>query len=267
MSATREAEPSPARRAPRRRPVALGLSLVLHLGLVVALTRAPWWVSEAHTPPPVPPSVVWLRDLPPREVAPPAPLETPAVESPPEPRAEAMAPAPAERAAPTRPKRTARPKPPTEEPAPPAVEPPPQPAAPPRIDWEKERRAAVRSTIDHPRPEYRTFNYDDLPERKPEPLPIEPVPPAKIDNCVIFKNMFQAALMGMLGKCVRDARSDLFADARPPYMDERPVCRETRPDSPGAVASDGRVISTVKCSLVAKDEDASEIVVDVDELR
>jgi hypothetical protein len=267
MPATREAEPSPARRAPRRRPVALGLSLVLHLGLVYALTRAPWMVSAARTPPPPPPSVVWLRDLPPREAAPPAPSEAPAIEPPPEVRPEPIEPPPAERASPPKPKRTARPKPPAEEPAPPAVEPPPQPPAPPRIDWEKERRAAVRDTIDHPRPDYRTFTYDDLPERKPEPLPIEPVPPAKIDNCAIFKNMFQAAFLGMMGICVRDARGDLFANARPPYMDEKPACRETRPDSPGAVASDGRVISTVKCDLVAKDEDAAEIVVDVDELR
>src|SRR5882672_8060157 len=221
MPATREAEPGSSRRAPRR-PVAVGLSLALHLGLLYAVTRAPMLVSEAHTPPPPAPSVVWLRDLPPREAPPTS-------------------------------KRTGARKPPPEEPPPAAAEPPPQ-AAPPPIDWDKERSAAVRNTINNPAPQYRTFTYDDVPKRKPQPLPIEPVPPAKIDNCAIFKNIFQAALLGMIGKCVRDARSDLFAGARPPYMDEHPVCRETRPDSPGAITSDGRVISTVKCDLVAEDE-------------
>jgi len=226
--------------------------LALHLGLLYAVTRAPMLVSEAHTPPPPAPSVVWLRDLPPRE-APPASPEAPAVEPLPEVRPEAIEPPPPKRAAPPTPKRTGARKPPPEEPPPAAAEPPPQ-AAPPPIDWDKERSAAVRNTINNPAPQYRTFTYDDVPKRKPQPLPIEPVPPAKIDNCAIFKNIFQAALLGMIGKCVRDARSDLFAGARPPYMDEHPVCRETRPDSPGAITSDGRVISTVKCDLVAEDE-------------
>ena len=77
------------------------------------------------------------------------------------------------------------------------------------------------------------------------------------EHCAVFKNRFQAMLLGMVGMCVRDARDDLFADARPAYLDEKPVCRETRPDSPGAVASDGRVISTVKCDLVAEGKDGS----------
>ena len=251
MPATREAEPGSGRRTPRR-PVAVGLSLALHLGLFYALTRAPMLVSEARTPPPPPPAVVWLRDLPPREALP-APPEAPAVEPSPEVPPEAIEPPPPKRAAPPTPKRTAGRRPPPEEPPPAAVEPPPQPA-PPRIDWEKERSAAVRGTINNPTRQYRTFSYDDVPKPKRQPLPIEPVPPAKIDSCAIFKNIFQAAFLGMMGKCVRDARGDLFAGARPAYLDEHPVCHETRPDSPGAITSDGRVISTVKCDLVADDE-------------
>jgi hypothetical protein len=159
---------------------------------------------------------------------------------------------------------------PVEEPAPRAVEPatPAQTEPPPRIDWDKERQAAVRDTIESPRGRYRTFSSEDVPERKPEPLPVEPAPTAMAkvmsSHCKIFKNRFQAALLGMVGICTRDAEDELFANARPLHIDEHAVCRETRPDSPGAVASDGRVISTVKCELVADDDDVTEVRVEVD---
>jgi hypothetical protein len=127
------------------------------------------------------------------------------------------------------------------------------PAPAPRIDWDKERRAAIVDTLGQ-KSGGLVLSADGIPDRK-QPLPVEPAPPPMTDNCVVFKNRFQAMMLAAIGKCVRDARGDLFADARPDYLDEHPVCRETRPDSPGALTSDGRVISTVKCDLVADDEE------------
>jgi hypothetical protein len=203
--------------------------------------------------------VVWIRELPVR-AAPPSAPEGPAVEPPAEAPAESIAPPP-ERVTPPAPKRTARRKP-APQPVPPAAESPLQTSPPPRIDWDKERQAAVRATIDGPQSPYK--DYDRIPEREEQPLPIEPAPPAMTSRCVVFKNRFQAALLGMMGVCVRDARDDLFVDGRPPYLDEHPVCRETQPDSPGAVANDGRVISTVKCDLVVNDDNVREVKVEVD---
>jgi hypothetical protein len=260
MPATRETETRLGGRKPRR-PLAVALSVAAHLALLFALTRIPVPASEASIHPPTTTAVVWIRDLPAREIPPPEP-EPVAVEGPAEAPPETVAPSP-ERVTPPAPKRSARRKPPVEEPVPvpPAVEPPVQTAPPPRIDWDKERQTAVRATIEQPRA---PFTYDPLPEREEQPLPIEPAPPAMTSRCVIFKNRFQAALLGMMGVCVRDARDDLFVDARPPYVDEHPVCRETQPDSPGAVASDGRVISTVKCDLVVNDDNITEVKVEAD---
>jgi outer membrane biosynthesis protein TonB len=241
------------------------LSLLLHAGAIYAVTRVPWHVS--HVPPlPPPTAVVWMRELPPpKAVVPepePEPEPAPAISTAPppvEPAPDLPSPAvepPTERPPPSPPRRTARraPAPPPEQPVPqPAEAPAPQP--PPVIDWEKERRAAIRDMIENPQRGFRTFSPDDLPERKLQPLPIEPAPPAMTERCAVFKNRFQAMMLAMVGKCVRDARDDLFVDARPAYLDEKPRCRETRPDSPGALASDGRIISTVKCELVPKDAD------------
>jgi hypothetical protein len=232
----------------------------VHVTALYALTRIPVPVSEARTPAPAVTSVVWLRELP-------APVrEREAVEPPPPAAVEPSS----EPATPPAPKRAARRKQSAEPVPPPPVQPeaPAQTTPPPRIDWDKERRAAVRETVENPRGPYRTFTPEDLPERKPDPLPIEPAPKAMAkvmsSRCVIFKNRFQAALLGMVGVCTRDAEDGLFAGVRPPRMDEHPVCRETRPDSPGAVASDGRLISTMKCELVADDGDVTEVKVEVD---
>lgn len=265
MPATREADPNSGRRTSRRRrPLPVALSLAVHLALLYVLTRVPMPVSEAHVASPIAASVVWLRELPARE-APPAPPEPQAAEPPPK----AVAPPPPKRTTPAAPKRPAARKQP-EEPAAPLVEaqPPERTEPPPRIDWDKEREAAVRHTIENPGGPYRTIGPTDIPERKRDPLPVEPAPTAmqKVmsSRCAIYKNRFQAALLGMVGVCTRDAAGGLFAGARTPQMDEHPVCRETRPDSPGAVASDGRVISTVKCELVADDDEVTEVKVDVD---
>ena len=144
--------------APRRHPVALGVSLLLHVGAVYALTRSAWHVPDVRPPPPSRPAVVWMRDLPrPEPEAPPAPTVKPAEQEPPA----VVEPPQPERAAPPPRRRVARRSVPAEEPAPasPAPEPPAQPA--PRIDWDKERRAAARATIENPQPGFRTFSAED----------------------------------------------------------------------------------------------------------
>lgn len=262
MPPTRPAESSLSKRAETRRRIPVALSVAVHAAVLYALTRSPLPVSEARTASPAPTPVVWLRELPARELPQPAEPEA-------EPPPETTAPPPVERVIPPAPQRTARRRPVVETP-PPAVapEPPPQTAPPPRVDWDKERRAAVRDTIENPPGRYKTFTLDDHPARKPEPLPIEPAPHAMAEvmssRCALYKNRFQAALLGMVGICTRDAADGLFAGARAPYMDEHPECRETRPDSPGAITSDGRVISTVKCELVADRDEVTEVKVEID---
>jgi hypothetical protein len=125
----------------------------------------------------------------------------------------------------------------------------------PEVDWEKERRNAIESVLEeraHARQPL-TFSRDDVIE---EPEPIEPsLPPLVVDHCVIVKNKLQRFAALMTGRCVREARGDLFALIKPQYLKSHPVCVETRPESPGSFLSDGTMISTVKCELVA-DEDA-----------
>jgi hypothetical protein len=130
----------------------------------------------------------------------------------------------------------------------------PSTASLPPIDWEKERRDAVASLIAeraNPR-HYVTFSMADV--VKEPPAPLEPVPPPFVDDCVIAHGRLQVFMAQMTGRCVRDARGDLFAALMPDYLNNRPVCRETYPDSPGSVLSDGTEISTVKCELVARAE-------------
>jgi hypothetical protein len=124
----------------------------------------------------------------------------------------------------------------------------------PEVDWEKERRDAIESVLEERARgrEPLTFSRDDVIE---EPEPIEPaLPPLVVNNCVIVKNRLQRFAALMTGRCVREARSDLFALIKPEYLKRHPVCIETRPESPGSFLSDGTVISTVKCELVADDD-------------
>jgi hypothetical protein len=121
----------------------------------------------------------------------------------------------------------------------------------PEVDWEKERREAIQSVLEERAQgsEQLTFSLDDVIE---EPEPVEPtLPPLVVDNCVIAKNKLQRFAALMTGRCVREARGDLFALIKPEYLKTRPVCVETHPESPGSFLSDGTPISTVKCDLVA----------------
>jgi hypothetical protein len=242
----------------------------MHAVVFYAVGRVPWAATELQ--PSTKPMAVWLderalRDRPPKPepppdppaepppaeqppataaVPPPEPVPAPE-ESPPRPRAVAPTPPPAERAA----ESAEEPRPPPETVAPPA------PA--PRIDWEKQRRDAARAVLeDREREgEYLTFSLEDIEE--PEVQKVDPAPkPMVTDNCVITSNKWARMAAMMIGRCVREARGDLFADAMPLYMKARPVCTETQPESPGAVTSTGEVISTVKCELVAEEEEEAE---------
>jgi hypothetical protein len=125
----------------------------------------------------------------------------------------------------------------------------------PEVDWEKERRDAIESVLEERALGHGplTFSKDDVIE---EVEPMEPtLPPLVVDNCVIVKSRLQRFTALMTGRCVREARGDLFALIKPEYLKSHPVCVETRPESPGSFLSDGRIISTIKCELVANEEE------------
>jgi hypothetical protein len=252
------------------RYVAILGSLVLHSVLLYAASRAPWPTPASSGAPPV----VWLEAramLPPSKVVP----EPPADEPPPEPAKIEPSPPP-EPAPPPEPETAPEAEEPTEPERPSVREPSApspsgaapetgtrEPTNPPRIDWNEERRRAIASVLeDRERAgDYRTFSLDDVEE--PEPQKIEPAPkPMVTDNCVVATNRFARMAAMMIGRCVREPNGDLFAAAKPAYLDRKPVCRETEPDAPGSVTSDGRVLSTVKCELVAEQE-PSDLPLDV----
>jgi hypothetical protein len=267
-----------------RRPWGLAFSIVLHGAVLYAVTRVPWSAMSALPRAPAPVSrVVWLREPPPK---PPLsePTLDPAVESggaeagtavavvhppipelpirpdlPPPPRSAPEPRRPRAGSEATPPSRTApradRIAPPSEtEPA--ATETETESSgrdgrALPEVDWEKERRDAIDSVLEERalRRGPRTFSLDDVIE---EPEPAEPVlPPLVVDHCVIVKSKLQRFAALMTGRCVREARGDLFALIKPPYLKSRPICVETRPEAPGSFLADGTPISTVKCELVA----------------
>jgi hypothetical protein len=268
-------DPDPAGR-PRslRRRLSVPLSVALHAAVFYAIGLVPWAASEIPERPVSQRQVVWLEQSPaplperravdPSEASATSEPTVPAVE--PEKRTANVVPAPPA-------------SPPVERrPTPPVVEPSARPTAPtapvraaedradvraaepaaappvPDVDWEKERHDAVRDVLEQraTQREYLTFSLDDLIE---EPEPADPVPlPLVVDNCVIVKGKLQRFAALMMGRCVREARSDLFAAIKPAYLKAHPVCIETRPDNPGSFLSDGRQISTVKCELVANEE-------------
>lgn len=251
---------TPSTRRPRGslgRYAAIGVSVALHSVLLFAASRSPWPMPASESGPPI----VWLEAravLPPRNILPeptPEPPPEPAeIETPPPPTPEP----PATAETPTEPEDQA----PTAESSAPEPSRPPeqqgvQEPTKPRIDWNLERRRAIASVLEEQERngDYHTFSLDDVEE--PEPQKIEPAPkPMVTDNCVIATNRFARFAAMMIGRCVREPNGDLFADAKPAYLDLEPVCRETRPESPGSVTSDGRVLSTVKCELVSEQEAA-----------
>lgn len=135
----------------------------------------------------------------------------------------------------------------------------PEPAPRTAIDWEAERQRAAASVIqEQQEAPHRSFSLADLPER--ERTEGDAVPPTSIaevmeDGCVIAKNRFQRMAMMLLGRCVREARGDLFADAKPSYLAKLPVCVDTRETDAGPVQSASRrEYPTVKCRLVDPEE-------------
>jgi hypothetical protein len=242
------------------------MSVALHAAVFYAVGLVPWAASEMPELAAPRSQVVWLERPVARQRAL-DPIEASTAIEPPVPAAE---PQPEQREA------NLDPQPPERVPVPSAVEPSTRlpettapardtedrPAdavvettnAPPEVDWDKERQDAVRDVLEQRarEREYLTFSLDDLVE---EPEPTDPVPlPLVVDNCVIVKGRLQRFAALMMGRCVREARGDLFAAIKPAYLKARPVCIETRPDNPGSFLSDGRQISTVKCELVANEE-------------
>jgi len=152
---------------------------------------------------------------------------------------------------------TVEPKPRADAPTAPSPADQPKAASVPEVDWEKERHDAVHDVLEQraSRREYLTFSLDDLVKPEPEPDPFASVlPPLVVDHCLIVKGKLQRFAALMTGRCVREARGDLFAAIKPAYLKAHPVCIETRPDSPGSFLSDGTQISTVKCELVAGEQ-------------
>jgi hypothetical protein len=255
-------------RSPRR-TWAVPLSLALHAAAFYAIGRVPWAASEMPELPVPHNRVVWVKDWPlptptpeeralePTEAAARSDVIPEAPAGPPQRSANVAPPPPRKRATPPTEQQPApRPEPSQEDAG--AAANSANGAAPastlPKVDWEKERHDAVREVLNEraQQREYLTFTLDDL---VPKPEPVDPLPlPLVVDNCVIVKGKLQRFAALMMGRCVREARGDLFAAIKPAYLKTHPVCIETRPDNPGSFLSDGRQISTVKCELVANDE-------------
>lgn len=278
MSGSDRQQDSVIRPRSLRRRLSLPLSVALHAVAFYAIGLVPWAASEIPEPERKQREVFWLDQAlqvpDPSAVEPAAATNEPAEPVAPPPDSSAASPSPPppttiEQAASTTPSTTPAPSAPPRDSS--AASPSPAPDETPErvaseqpsvvseleapaplseVDWEKQRHDAVRDVLNRPpRRGYLTFSIDDLVE---EPKPVDPLPlPLVVDNCVIVKGRLARFAALMTGRCVREARGDLFAAIKPAYLKARPVCIETRPDNPGSFLSDGREISTVKCELVA----------------
>lgn len=278
-------------RAIRKAKFALPLSIALHVVILFGVTRMSWVVPEAATSN-LRPTVVWLNDLrsparnaavpnlpavprandsqteatPPAEDAPPRRSPSPPIPQPRTAISDVAPPAVAEL-----PTRAAEPA--TEvEPRP--VEPTPAAAGPvapltapittqprrayfaPGVDWQKEREQAAARVIEQQAREgaYPTFSLDDIIEPRVAPTPPTAIAEAVADPCKVASNKWEKFALQMIGRCVRAARGDLFADIKPGYLRNRPVCEETRPGQAPVLDARGNEISTVKCRLADEDE-------------
>ena len=241
----------------RARP-ALPLSLLLHGLFIYSVSRMGWLASERPVAELLP--VVWVTDWRPVEAEPEpvsAPVEAlvpvePRVASPEartapsnEPAADAPVPAP-------------RVEPEARVDAPATSEPRPGPLAP-TVDWEKERRIAISMMLEERSLEegYRTFSLDDVPEDDhgvEEPSPPTAIAEAIENPCAIVSGRLERFAMMMIGRCVREARGDLFADIKPSYLTMRPICAESVPEQPVLAAERSREFPTVKCRLASPAE-------------
>ena len=262
MAATASASfsaPAWQRAFARARP-ALPLSLLLHAAFIYSVSRMDWVESEHRVS--APPAVVWITDWRPVE-----PLPVPETIVPVEPivlEPEART-APTDQPtadSPSLPSPLVEPQPPTRpaearaEPVMPAtIEPRSSPSAP-IIDWEKERRSAASRVLEERSLEesYRTFSLDDIPEDDhglEERSPPTAIAEAVENPCAIATGRLQRFAMMMIGRCVREARGDLFADIKPGYLTMRPICAESAPEQPALAAERSREFPTVKCRMAA----------------
>jgi hypothetical protein len=296
------------RNAPVRwnRAAALTLSIAAHVVLLYVASRAPWIVDDTENR--APPAVVWLGDWAPveheQQAVPELPTEPP--ESP------VVSPSSSERSAPETPATDTPPERPARalstvrapdvtvpdqaaesdvernraEPAAPAARAPDAPDSAddvlPGIDWEAERRSAIRQLSERREREesYLTFSTDDLIEQTPSEDSLEPRPEKSVfessrgggraalpygrsrGKVGRFVSELCHALTGGFGLfgmsvCAEDnARSDLFAHIKPDYLKKRPVCEEVpiMLAQLADVTSDGEPETAMKCRLVAKDE-------------
>ncbi len=245
----------------RPRPgVALPLSIALHAALVWAAGHWAWTTWQERRPAS---EVVWLtQPLSPATDT--TPVQADDAEA--APRAEAAVPLqPREAVAvPLQPpvRRARRAEPLTDGKSreavatSPAVAPAaPVPRAPPRIDWEKERRRAAASVVRQRalRPGVRTFSNDEDTKRAADPLAAPPVNVPK-DDCAIATGKLERFALQMIGRCVRDARGDLFAAIKPDYLKRHPVCEAPSDLPPTFVDARGHEHSTIKCRLVLGEE-------------
>lgn len=146
------------------------------------------------------------------------------------------------------------------------------------VDWDAERRRAVRSVIEQREREngYATFSFEDL-EQEQAPA-AEPGPERSVFESsssggpgVLSSSKARSragrwvaekcerilggvSILGLVSLCApNNARSDLFASIKPRYLEARPVCTEV--DQPAAGNDEtGRPKKTHNCRLVVDGE-------------
>ena len=259
-------------RARPRTTAAIALSIAMHLALGYAVGRVSWSGAEVERRPV---RVVWIDDWPRADDGDAPVEETPRDHMPvnapeaPEPRTESP------------PARTDAPAP---EGASGADEPEPvdtEQATAPRIDWERERRNAVRQSLEAqaredgritflpeelfekpaaepPNPREKMF---DSPQRGPARAALTPGQGrSHFANrvaafCHALTGGFGISFFGFGGIALcaeAGPGADFFADIRPAYMESLPVCVETR--DPLLNPEGSNEFPTIKCRLVPKDE-------------
>jgi hypothetical protein len=238
---------------------ALPLSILVHAAVLYSVSRFGWIAPQQLAP--ERPAVVWLTDYRPAEVEPAPVVETivpvdrtPAERAAPSDEPPTVAPRPAAPLVDPRPPQ-ARAGAETEAVAPVTTEPRPTILAP-TIDWEKERKTAASRVIEARALEesHRTFSLDDIPEDDHGVAPR--TPPTAIaetvkDPCAIVRGRLQRFAMQLIGRCVRDARGDLFAHLKPGYLAMLPICEESVPEQPALAAARSQEFPTIKCRLAA----------------
>jgi hypothetical protein len=257
---------------------ALVVSILLHLGVLVAVGRFAWQRTDVELAAPTT-EYVWIGALapptPPTELPTPDELPTPN-EVPTRAPPPAVSPAPPPRPA------AATPEAPPTAVAPPPVAPaeaPGAPAGPTRLDLDTARREAAAAVVEqHARDdEILRFSLDDVAPPPPKREPKKPsifdkgvasggsgvLSPGKARTAAGFKlrswcNRISGGGFGFFGIPVCTSPgirppSGLFVESIPEYMKTKPECEETRPLA--AALGETSEYPTVKCRLVPKGPD------------